>query len=257
MILNNIESSLLRYKLKCEFKKSILILDCDVRYSLAFKRYLKKYEFSVNLADSIEQATNLYDVSKTDLIIMSDDIVRNDSSKIKQGVFYSGIAKYIVLTNSNTLSDNEMISFYEAGARDVIDKSIHPKLFLAKIRVLLFSNKYHWKINNGLSGENNALIQYGSVTIDKEIGKIIHNKQNLGLSKSEFNLLMLLIENPNRVISRENLYRSMLKKEYDGVNRSIDNTIFRIRKKFDDEGITQMRIKSIRGKGYLFSLELY
>ncbi|MFV2061236.1 MAG: winged helix-turn-helix domain-containing protein, partial [Gammaproteobacteria bacterium] len=70
---------------------------------------------------------------------------------------------------------------------------------------------------------------------------------------NEFSLLMMLVEKPNEVICRDKLHKSLLKTEYDGLNRSIDNTISRLRKKLGDENISQLKIKSIRGKGYLFS----
>ena len=106
-----------------------------------------------------------------------------------------------------------------------------------------------------VSANETETLNFGALHIEKKIGKVILNKQVVGLTENEFSLLMMLVEKPNEIISRDKLHMSLLKTEYDGLNRAIDNTISRLRKKLGDENIGQFKIKSIRGKGYLFSSE--
>ncbi len=96
-------------------------------------------------------------------------------------------------------------------------------------------------------------IEFGALCIEKKSAKVTLNTQLVELSANEFSLLMLLVENHDEIVSRDTLHETILKTEYDGLNRSIDNTVSRIRKKLGDDCLSQLKIKSIRGKGYLFS----
>jgi DNA-binding response OmpR family regulator len=109
--------------------------------------------------------------------------------------------------------------------------------------------------SNKLDFSDMEKIKFGALQIEKKIGRVIHHKQVVDLSTNEFSLLLMLVENPDEIISRDNLHLKLLKNEYDGLNRSIDNTISRIRKKLGDNNLSKIKIKSIRGKGYLFSTE--
>jgi DNA-binding response OmpR family regulator len=108
----------------------------------------------------------------------------------------------------------------------------------------------HEKVN---SFKNDQKFEFGSLSIDKQLGKVVLNDEIVELTTNEFKLLIMLVENPDVIISRDTLHETILKTEYDGLNRSIDNTVSRIRKKLGDDCLAQLKIKSIRGKGYLFS----
>ncbi len=96
-------------------------------------------------------------------------------------------------------------------------------------------------------------IQFGTLSVDKTNGAVRLKGDNVELTSNEFKLLIMFVENPNVIISRDTLHETILKTEYDGLNRAIDNTVSRIRKKLGDDCLAQLKIKSIRGKGYLFS----
>jgi len=108
----------------------------------------------------------------------------------------------------------------------------------------------HEKVN---SFKNYQKFEFGSLSIDKQLGKVVLNNEIVELTTNEFKLLIMFVENPDVIISRDTLHETILKTEYDGLNRSIDNTVSRIRKKLGDDCLAQLKIKSIRGKGYLFS----
>jgi DNA-binding response OmpR family regulator len=74
------------------------------------------------------------------------------------------------------------------------------------------------------------------------------------LTTAEFDLLWYLVQHPGEVLSRDRLYLDLRGIEYDGLDRSIDLRIARIRKKIGDDGKNPRIIKSVRGAGYLLSL---
>jgi two-component system OmpR family response regulator len=71
------------------------------------------------------------------------------------------------------------------------------------------------------------------------------------LSNTEYKLLLVLAEAAGRVLSRDELLKKMRGIEFDGLDRSIDNCISKLRRKFDDTA--SEKIKTVWGEGYLFS----
>jgi len=71
------------------------------------------------------------------------------------------------------------------------------------------------------------------------------------LTTQEFELLCLLARHAGRILSRQEIFRSMRGIEYDGLDRSIDGRVSRLRRKLGDSATTPTRIKTVWGKGYL------
>ena len=75
------------------------------------------------------------------------------------------------------------------------------------------------------------------------------------LSTAEFDLLNLLAKHAGRTLSRNDIYQEIHGMKYDGTDRSIDLRISRLRRKLGDDPTNPQRIKSIRGVGYMLSVE--
>ena len=71
------------------------------------------------------------------------------------------------------------------------------------------------------------------------------------MTSTEFDLLWLLALNPGQIVTRDQIYRELRGIEYNGLDRSIDLRIARLRKKLGDNGRHPQHIKSIRSLGYL------
>jgi two-component system OmpR family response regulator len=80
---------------------------------------------------------------------------------------------------------------------------------------------------------------------------VIWREQPCVLSNTEYKLLLVLAEAAGRVLSRDELLKKMRGIEFDGLDRSIDNCISKLRRKFDDT--VGEKIKTVWGEGYLFS----
>ena len=80
---------------------------------------------------------------------------------------------------------------------------------------------------------------------------LLHGK-NVDLTSQEFDLLWLLASRAGEVQNRDYIYKAVVGREYDGMDRSVDVRISRLRKKLQDSNETPFRIKTIWGQGYLF-----
>lgn len=102
-----------------------------------------------------------------------------------------------------------------------------------------------------LNENNNHSLKIGNMLINKAIQSVYIDNQEITLTASEFDLLWILASYKNRIVSRESLYRVLLKAEYDGLDRCIDNRISRLRRKLQDNSKNPHFIKSNRSEGYL------
>ena len=77
----------------------------------------------------------------------------------------------------------------------------------------------------------------------------------MNLTTAEFDLLFLLAKHAGRTVSRKDLYLQLEGMKYDGLDRSIDLRISRLRRKLGDDPLRPSRVKSVRGAGYMLSVE--
>ena len=115
-----------------------------------------------------------------------------------------------------------------------------PRLLLARIHSLLRRLDGHRR--------DGAVLVAGALRIDPARREAWVGGAPLALTDSEFDLLQLLARHAGEVVSRDALMREIRGLEYDGLDRSIDNRVSRLRRKLPDDGL---RIKTVRGRGYL------
>ncbi len=233
-----------------EVKYRILIFDENFESANRLKKYFRKFEFFIKIENKIN--LHVCKIIQPDFIIINISTFKNNKKLLLDGKFYDFRGRYIILTNIDNTPDREVINYIESGAADVLDKTTRYRYLLAKIRSILITLKSKINDESTIINQDEKDIVFGPFTIKKPEGKLIYKDSSLCFSNNEFSLFMMLIDKPNTIISRDKLYKMLLNTQYDGANRSIDNTIFRIRKKLEELNITQFKIKSIRGRGYLF-----
>jgi two-component system OmpR family response regulator/two-component system response regulator RstA len=119
-------------------------------------------------------------------------------------------------------------------------------VLLARTRALLRRVEHHHA-----AAENGGDIDLGALRISHSAQQAWLDGEPVELTTQEFELLSLLARNAGRILSREDIFRATRGIEYDGLDRSIDGRISRLRRKLGDSATTPTRIKTIWGKGYL------
>jgi len=142
----------------------------------------------------------------------------------------------------------EQVVGLEIGADDYVIKPVEPRLLLARIRALL----RHANRADEPKGEQSTSLNIGQLSLNQSTRAVIWQEQIMDCTESEFMLLWLLASNAGQVLSRDALFESLVGYPYDGLDRSVDIRISRLRKKFEHDLTMPTRIKTIRGKGYLF-----
>lgn len=151
----------------------------------------------------------------------------------------------IIMLSARGEEIDEVIGL-EVGADDYLAKPVRPRALLARL-------KMHLRRHTVTTRSENDPIHVGNMTVDESRRLVTLGGEPLDLTTAEFDLLTLLAKNAGKVLPRAEIYEEIHGIKHDGIDRSIDLRISRLRKKLGDSPSNPARIKSVRGVGYLLS----
>lgn len=225
----------------------ILVVEDDLKLSKLIQEYLTIQGFTTSGETRGDLAEKKILSENPDIVILDLMLPGLDGLSVCRAV-RSRYKGYILILTAKE-DDMDQVAGLETGADDYVKKPIEPRVLLARIRALL--RRTHEHPETALS-ENNETLSFGDLSIGKKSRRVVIDKKEVDLSTGEFDLLLYLAENAGLIVEREKLYLDLKGYEYDGIDRSIDVSISRLRKKMLDNTKSPYRIKTIWGKGYLF-----
>jgi two-component system response regulator RstA len=147
----------------------------------------------------------------------------------------------VAMLTARTDDIDEVVGL-EVGADDYIAKPVRGRVLLARVRALLRRAERQ-------APSTGRVIVLGDLSIDPGQRRVRVADTEVHLTDAEFDLLVVLARSPGVVLDRDTLYKETRGIAYDGLDRSIDLRLSRLRKKLGDH--TASRIKSVRGVGYM------
>ncbi len=225
--------------------RELILVEDDQRLAELVSQYLENNEFNVTrLADGqglIEQVR-----AKQPAVVILDVMLPGEDGfalckQLRQ--FYTGPLLFMTAKNENF----DQVIGLEIGADDYVVKPVEPRVLLARINALLR------RVGNpDIKQSGGHLMTFGQLSIDKSSRRVCLAGDDVGLTSHEFDMLCLLADNASQVVERTTLYRELIGREYDGLDRSADVRVSRLRKKLKDDPQNPYRIKTIWGKGFFF-----
>ncbi|NHQ86165.1 response regulator [Iodobacter sp. HSC-16F04] len=219
-----------------------MLVEDDTKLAALIQEYLSSYEFCVEIIGRGDTALAHFKATEPDIIVLDLMLPGLDGMVVCRQIREISSVPILILTAREDMFDE--VSGLEQGADDYVNKPIQPRILLARLRALL-------RRGTGKQSSSNTPLSFGDLEISKTDRSVRWKNENATLSNSEFKLLLLLAESAGRVLSRDDILKSMRGIEFDGMDRSIDNSISRLRRKFNDHD--SEKIKTVWGEGYLFS----
>lgn len=222
-------------------QKTILIIDDEKNILILLKDYLESEGYSVITASNGREALDIFNenLSLVDLIILDVMMPEIDGWTVCREIRkFSNVPIWILTARSE---DYDEIHGFEIGADDYVKKPVRPAVLIAKINSFFKRNK----------DEEENIIKNGDLIINKDSHIVKMKDEEISLSPKEYTMLLLLIENSGKVISREQLLNQVWGYDYFGGLRTVDTHINRLRTKLKDCGGL---ISTVRGFGYRFEV---
>jgi two-component system OmpR family response regulator/two-component system response regulator RstA len=225
----------------------ILLVEDDAELASMVADFLEANGIAVEIEGNGAEAASRIPKESYDGLVLDIGLPGMDGIQICKSV-RSGFEGPILMLTARGNEIDEVVAL-EVGADDYMAKPVRPRALLARLRV-------HLKRSQGEPNESSATrIDIGRFSIDSSSRTLTLDGKPIKLTTAEFDLVWLLASNAGTVISREKMYEELHGVEYDGVDRSIDLRVSRLRKKIGDDPNLPRLIKSIRGVGYLMATE--
>lgn len=222
----------------------ILLVEDDLRLAKLIEQFLQQNNFKVTVLTTGENAPEIILKHQPDLVILDIMLPKMDGFTICKTLRKSFNQPIIFLTAKD--SDFDHVLGLEIGADDYIIKPVVPHVLLAHINVVLRRSKQ-------IKTSENQDITIGELSILKKARQVFYHQKLIDLTSHEFELLWLLARHAGEPLSRDHIHNVMIGREYDGLDRSVDVRISRLRKKLNDDTSNPYKIITVWGKGYLFS----
>lgn len=223
----------------------IFLLEDDDAIALGLCYSLQNEGYNVTLAKSVSEATDI--VEKNDFALYILDLTLPDGSgyDVCKKIKSIGDRPVIFLTAYD--DEVNVVMGFDLGADDYITKPFRLKELLVRIKSVL--RRY-----NRTGGD--ATVKIKNITINTNEAKVYKNGEEIVLTAMEYRLLLILLNNRGKVLSRSQLLENIWDVEGDFVE---DNTltvyIKRLRDKIEEDAANAQIIKTVRGLGYMIDNE--
>ncbi|MBF8437204.1 response regulator transcription factor [Halanaerobiaceae bacterium Z-7014] len=221
----------------------ILAVDDEENIRELLKYNLEKEDYQVILASRGDQVFDILDKEDIDLIILDLMLPGIDGlslcKEIKSDDKFNRLP--IIMLTARTEEIDRVVGL-EMGADDYVSKPFSMRELIARVKaVLRRTREFQGTVQEA------EIISSGKLSINLTSHQAIFDDKVIELTPKEYELIKLLLQNPERFFTRDNLLNKIWGYDYYGDTRTVDVHIRRIRKKISPE-----IIKTIRGVGYKF-----
>lgn len=227
---------------------SLLLVEDDRRLAALISEYLQQQGMRVDVEHRGDVVVQRVLASPPDLLILDWMLPGLDGLEICRQLRPHYTSPILLLTAKD--DEIDQIVGLEVGADDYMVKPVAPRLLLARIRALLRRVALRPRLL-----QDTSELQFGRLNIHPPSRQVFLNNKPLELTTQEYDLLYLLASHAGQVLSRDTILAAISGVGYDGVDRSVDIRISRLRKLLEENTANPVGIKTVRGQGYLFSAE--
>lgn len=223
----------------------VLIVEDEEKIARFIELELLHEGYEIIKADNGRTGLEIAEKGEVDLVLLDIMIPEINGLEVLRRLRKTSDLPVIMLTARDAVMDK--VSGLDGGADDYITKPFAIEELLARIRVAL-------KKRTIVEKRNTDMLSCGLLTLDKMRYKVMYDNTEIELTKREFSLLQMLMENKNIVLTRDILMEKVCGYDYIGETNVIDVYVRYLRTKIDDKFKTKI-ISTVRGVGYVIKDE--
>jgi DNA-binding response OmpR family regulator len=222
----------------------LLIIDDDRVLTEMLVEYLGPEGFTVDFAHTGEEGLALALSTEYALVILDIMLPQISGIEVLRRIRARSQCPVVMLTARGQEVDR--IVGLEIGCDDYVAKPFSARELLARIHAVLRRTQR----DSVTSGD---VLTVGDVVLDARARIVRHNSKLIDLTSLEFDILKTLLMAAGEVVSREELFKKVLEREYSAFDRTIDNHVSSLRKKLGRRIGDAERIRSVRNAGYVYA----
>lgn len=244
-------------KRKCEAmdRYKILLVEDDLEISEMLKNYLETENYDVTCAFDGEEACRQFDMAAFSLVLLDLMIPKISGMDVMQHIRSSSFVPVIILSAKDTETDKTL--GLALGADDYITKPFSVVEVLARIKANIRRTTQY---DNTLAVSHSAaaaqvpaaeeILEVGELIMNLSDHTLMKNGENVELTAKEFEILKLLMQNPKRVYTKEQLYSFVWNDAYFGDENAVNVHISRLRNKIEEDSRNPRYVLTVWGIGY-------
>ena len=222
----------------------VLLIDDDVELCSALKRLLAIDGFDLTAVHDAETGIEQALRNGYGLIILDVMLPGGDGRNVLRRIRVASQIPVIMLTARGDEADR--IAGLEGGADDYLPKPFSTRELVARMCAVLRRRP---------ESAPPEIFRIGDVEIHHNTRRVLRSSEPVELTGAEFDILLLLIRSPGKVLSRDEIAELALGRPVGVLDRSIDNHISNLRKKLGNHVGGVERIRNVRGTGYVYTGE--
>ncbi|MCJ8295265.1 MAG: response regulator transcription factor [Colwellia sp.] len=232
-----------------QLQKKLLLIENDQYLSKAFAinaAGLGYQTTKVRTGEVLSQELKSYLIdNQPNMIVL--DVGFSDSIQLLRIRDVRALFDGLLVVVSSKNSEQEHIDAFILGADDYLLKPINSRVLMMRIEALFRRQ------NNKENQVELASLTLGDVCLQPKSQKCFINGEVVKLTTFEFNLLKALLEHQGKILSRDQLYSTLLRRVYNGVERTLDVRMSQLREKLTLAGMQKNQIETVWGQGYMFN----
>jgi len=220
--------------------KILIVEDDDKIYELVKEKF-EQWSFEVAGVEDFQKVMEVFIAEKPELVILDVNLPVYDGFYWCQQI--RTVSKTPIVFLSSREHPMDIVMAMNVGADDYIQKPFNLDVLVAKVQALL---RRTYSYGDTVSD----VIEWNGAVLDLKKGSLHYNDQEIHLTKNEFFILRLLLEERGKIVSREELMRRLWEDEKFVSDNTLSVNITRIRTKLEDIGLND-KIVTKKGQGYL------
>lgn len=220
--------------------KKILIIDENIQVCKQIKYNLQNESTEVYYATSIRDALLFIVKNECCLIILEITLSEMDGTELLHAIRQRSPVPVLVLSYDGSI--HHKTKAFESGADDFLQKPFETAECLLRAQAII----RRYTELNPRTKRSYTIVSHDDLSINVEQRRVFLRNQEVGLTSKEFGILFLLLSNPGRVFTYEQIFEEVWKDQYLGDKKLVINRVHELRKKLDDSG----SIQTIRDVGY-------
>lgn len=222
----------------------LLLVEDDIEISQMLKNYLAAENFEVTCAADGEAACTLFNRDTYSLVLLDLMIPKISGMEVMQYIRQKSTVPIIIVSAKDTDSDKTL--GLGLGADDYITKPFSVTEVLARIKANIRRNTQYLAV----AAVEKQVLAVGDLMMNLEDYSVMKNQIKMDLTAKEFEILKLLMQNPQKVYTKEQIYSLIWKDAYFGDENAVNVHISRLRNKIEDNPREPKYVVTVWGIGY-------